>query len=159
MGASLAPYLQRVKTWLLALAAHGMNDESFALTINRYYKAGGSISFFLGAGAMTLIGWLLGSAIGGGAGNFLGDPMVLGLDFAFTGAFIGLLMPQIKGWLNWTVAGVAAVLAIGASQLIPGKWYIIIAALGAAGFGVMMENVEGRNSVNHSRNGSGNLSD
>ncbi|MHB8171363.1 MAG: hypothetical protein ACYDG6_07460 [Thermincolia bacterium] len=125
----------------------------------RYYKSGGSVSYFLGAGAVTLIGWMVGSGIGGGAGNFLGDPMVLGLDFAFTGAFIGLLLPQIKGWLNWIVAGVAAALAIGVSLLIPGKWYIIIAALGAAVCGVMMENVEGRNSANHSRDGSGNLSD
>lgn len=159
MGASLAPYLQRVKTWLLALAAHGMNDESFALTINRFYMAGGSIGYFLGAGAVTLLGWMLASGIGGGAGNFLGDPQAWGLDFAFTGAFIGLLLPQIRGWLNWSVAGVATVLAIAVSLAVPGKWYIIIAALGAAVFGVVMESVEGRSSANHSRDGGSDLSD
>lgn len=159
MGASLAPYLHRVRTWLIALSAHGMNDEAFALTINRFHKTGGSISYFLGAGAVTGVAWMLASGLGGGAGNFLGDPEALGLDFAFTGAFIGLLLPQIKGRLNWSVAGVAAVLAVAASLAIPGKWYIIIAALGAAIFGMVMENVAGGSSVNHNGDGRSNLSD
>ena len=159
MGAALAPYLQRVRTWLLALSAHGMNDEAFALTINRFHKTGGSISYFLGAGAVTGVAWMLASGVGGGAGNFLGKPEALGLDFAFTGAFIGLLLPQIKGRLNWSVAGVAAVLAVAASLAIPGKWYIIIAAFGAAVFGMVMENVAGGSSVNHNRDGRSNLSD
>ncbi|MFZ5631825.1 MAG: AzlC family ABC transporter permease [Bacillota bacterium] len=42
MGASLAPYLSGVKIWKLAFLAHGLNDESYALTISRFQRYGGS---------------------------------------------------------------------------------------------------------------------
>lgn len=159
MGASLAPYLARVKTWKLAILAHVLNDESYALTINRFHRHGGSASYFLGAGVITYSSWVISSALAGAAGNILGDPRRYGLDFAFLGAFIGLLVPQLKNRETWASFLAAAITALLVSQLLPGKWYILIAALLAAATGVVTEIHADRGALHHSGHGGGNLPD
>ncbi|NPV93061.1 MAG: AzlC family ABC transporter permease [Firmicutes bacterium] len=138
MGATLAPYLSRVQPWKLAVLAHLTNDESYAVTIGRFQRHGGSAAFFLGAGTITFSAWLLSSALAGAVGDFIGDPRRYGLDFAFYGAFIGLLVPQLKDRVTWSAFTVAAVVSLVVSLVLPGKWYIIIAALLAslAGLGI-----------------------
>lgn len=159
MGASLAPYLAKVKTWKLAVLAHGLNDESYALTVNRFHRYGGSASYFLGAGVITFLGWVISSALAGAVGNMLGDPKSYGLDFAFLGAFIGLLVPQLKNKETWASFWAAAIVALLVSQMLPGKWYIIIAALLGAVIGVVTETHANRGALHHSGHGGGNLPD
>lgn len=158
MGASLAPYLAGVKIWKLALLAHGLNDESYALTISRFQRYGGSALYFLGAGVITFLGWVASSALAGAVGNVLGDPRRYGLDFAFLGAFIGLLVPQLKNRGAWVSFGTAAIVAILVSQELPGKWHIIIAALLAAAAGAVVEIHEDRGALHNSGHGRSNLS-
>ncbi len=153
MGASLAPYLAGVKPWKLALLAHGLNDEAYVLSITRFQRLGGSATYFLGAGTATFLGWFLSSALAGAVGNLLGDPQRFGLDFAFLGAFIGLLVPQLKGAATWTTFAVAAVTALLASQVLPDRWYIILAALVAASAGVVVESYANRGVVHYRRHG------
>jgi len=159
MGASLAPYLVGVKFWKLAILGHFLNDESYALTISRFQRFGGSAAYFLGAGIATFVGWFFSSALAGLFGNILGDPHQYGLDFTFLGAFIGLLVPQLKDMQSWTAFGVAAVVSLTVAQALPGKWYIIIAALVAATSGVVMETYAYRNSLHNRGNGCRNLPD
>ncbi|MEW6662076.1 MAG: AzlC family ABC transporter permease [Bacillota bacterium] len=139
MGASLAPYLAGVKFWKLAVLAHFLNDESYALTVNRFQQFGGSAAYFLGVGVATFVGWFLSSALAGIMVKGVGDLRVYGLDFAFLGAFIGLLIPQLKDARTWTCFVVAALVALAVIQVLPGKWYILIAALAAGTVGAFME--------------------
>ncbi|MEW6423810.1 MAG: AzlC family ABC transporter permease [Bacillota bacterium] len=159
MGASLAPYLAGVKPWKLVVLAHGLNDESYALTIGRFRRFGGSTAYFLGAGIITFLGWFGSSALAGAVGNIFGDPRRYGLDFAFLGAFLGLLIPQLNSRESRVCCGVAAGVALFASQVLPGKWYIIIAALLAAAAGVVMESCARGNPGRYCRHGRGDLSD
>lgn len=140
MGASLAPYLCGIKPWKLAVLAHGLNDESYALTISRFQRYGGSAAYFLAAGIATFAGWFGSTVVSAAAGNFLGDPKKLGLDFAFYGVFIGLLVPQLKDRPAVAAAVAASVTAVLGARFIPGNWYIILAALSAAVVGMVTEN-------------------
>lgn len=158
MGASLAPYLAGVKVWKLAIMAHGLNDEAYAVTISRFQRYGGSAAYFLGAGAVTFSGWLLSSALAGAVGNILSDSHRYGLDFAFLGAFIGLLVPQLKNAETWAAFGAAALAALIIIRMLPGKWYII-AALIAAMVGVVVETYAGRGALDNCRDGGGYISD
>ncbi|MDW7683707.1 MAG: AzlC family ABC transporter permease [Bacillota bacterium] len=139
MGASLAPYLRDTKPWKLALLAHGLNDESYALTISRFQRYGGSASYFLAAGIATFTGWFGSTVVAASAGNFLGDPKRLGLDFAFYGVFIGLLVPQLKDRPTVAAAVASALTAVLTAKFLPGNWYIILAALTAVAAGVVIE--------------------
>ena len=67
--------------------------------------------------------------MGGLLGNTIQDPSQWGLDFAFTAVFIALLVGLWTGkkdLIPWIVAGVVAVVA---SQILPGKWYILLGGL------------------------------
>lgn len=142
MGATLAPYLSQVHPWKLAILAHLTNDESYAVTIGRFQRYGGSAAYFLGAGIITFSAWFLSSALAGAVGDFIGDPRRYGLDFAFYGAFIGLLVPQLKDRNTWSAFLVSAMVSLVVSLVLPGKWYIIIAALLASLAGLGIENLQ-----------------
>ena len=159
MGASLAPYLAKVKPWKLALLAHGLNDEAYALTISRFQRLGGSAAYFFGTGTATFLGWFFSSALAAVAGSLPGDPQHFGLGFAFLGAFIGLLIPQITGWTSWIVSVIAAVTALFAGQTLQGKWYILVAALVAAATGAVIESYANGDTVDYRRDGRSNLPD
>lgn len=118
---------------------HLVADENWAVTMNRVARAGGPGSptmpgpaHLLGGGICLAAFWHAASAVGHMAGNFLPPPEVLGLDFAFTAVFLALALGLWKGrgdLLPWFVTGITAWLA---AQLLPGKWFVLIAA--AAGF-------------------------
>lgn len=131
MGASLAPYLKNVRPWKLAVLAHGLNDESYALTISRFQRQGGSAAYFLSVGLATFIGWMASTAVASLFGNIIGDPRRYGLDFAFLGVFIGLLVPQLTDHASRVSAVAATITALLAARYLPGNWYIILAAIAA----------------------------
>jgi 4-azaleucine resistance transporter AzlC len=131
MGASLAPYLRRTKPWRLAILAHGLNDESFALTITHFHKNGGNGTYFFAVAIATFVGWFGSTAVSAAFGNFLVDPKKLGLDFAFYAVFIGLLVPQLKDKPTIIAAVAAALTSILTARFMPGNWHIILAALSA----------------------------
>lgn len=138
MGASLAPHLKDTKPWKLAILAHGMNDESFALTSTRFAQTGSSAAYFLAVGIATFIGWFGSTAVSAAAGSFMVDPAHYGLDFAFYGVFIGLWVPQLKDKATLAAALSASLTAVLAAKYISGNWYILLAAAAAVATGMVM---------------------
>ncbi|MEW6244494.1 MAG: AzlC family ABC transporter permease [Bacillota bacterium] len=122
MGASLAPHLKRH-----SLLAYFINDESYAVTITRSRQAGGSAAHLPGAGIVTFSTWVLSTSAQSAIKHLVSEPSRYGLDFAFFGAFIGLLIPQLKDRLSWACFGTSALVALAVSQLLPGKWYVVVA--------------------------------
>ena len=135
MAASLAPRLRHVPPRWLAVLAHGINDESFALTTARHAGRPISGAYFAGSAAAMYGGFYLGVVTGALAGARLPNPYRYGLDFTFPAVFLALVVPQLRDRWGWSVAGIAAALALGGAWLLPGKWYIILAGLGASAFG------------------------
>lgn len=150
MGLSLSPYLKKQKSIWHYLLAFGMVDESYATTISHYQSSEsdqGNPYFMLGSAAGLYVFWAASSVAGGLLGHSIKDPLSWGLDFAMPATFLSLLIPQIKSKRILTVAVAAGVAAVAAYLLIPGKWYIIIATLGATALGTLMEIAgEGRRS-------------
>lgn len=137
MSASLHPWLSRISP----LKAYGslffMVDESWALSLAEMQRGERSASFLIGAGLGVFITWNAGTVLGFTAGELLPPPESIGLDFAFTAMFIGLMALFWKGVSDlppWLVAAAAALLS---EALLPGKWYIVIGGLAGSLAGAM----------------------
>jgi predicted branched-subunit amino acid permease len=60
------------------------------------------------------------------------NPEAYALDFVFVAVFTTLLMSLWRGKQDLAPWFVAAICAILAYQLLPGKWYIVIGGIGGA---------------------------
>jgi 4-azaleucine resistance transporter AzlC len=137
MGAALRPWFRR----LSPLRAYGsvffMVDESWALTMSELTAGGDDGAFMLGAGLALFGSWLAATLLGVTLGGVLRDPASLGLDFAFTAAFIALLTGMWKGHSNLLPWATAALVALAAAHWLPGKWYILLGGLAGSLVGAL----------------------
>jgi 4-azaleucine resistance transporter AzlC len=138
MAASLAPYLARLSRGRLALLAHGVTDESYALTMARFARGPAHPAYFAGSAAATYVAWYVGAAAGGVLGGRIPDPHRYGLDFVFPAVFIAILARTIQAPWQWAVAGVAAGVALAVKGAVGGTWHIAVAGLGASALGVWL---------------------
>jgi predicted branched-subunit amino acid permease len=155
MTATLRPLFEGVPRWRALLAMFFVSDEVWAMTIAQSAKAdstktfllsgdspsqesaAGSAAFMLGAGALAWLSWTGSTVAGRLLGAVIDDPTAYGLDFAFTATFLALLFSMWKGRSNlvpWLAGGAIAIVA---SQLLPGTWYIIAGGLGGSLIGAL----------------------
>ncbi len=106
-----------------------MTDENWALAISRFERGERDGAVMLGGGIVMYLSWVLATVLGYVAGSAVSDPAALGLDFAATIVFAGLLVLLYKGKRDLLPWGVAAVVAIAADRLLPGNWYIILGGI------------------------------
>lgn len=103
--------------WQVLIGVHLTSDENWALmhtTRARGNPAG--YWYLMGGGASLLLTWLVTTVLGVRFAHVLPDPVSIGMDFAFTAAFIAILRNLWRGlgdlW-PWVVsAGGAAALAL-----------------------------------------------
>jgi 4-azaleucine resistance transporter AzlC len=136
-GLSLGPYTKDFKMRQMAFLAHGLTDESFSVSIIRAQSAKFSPRFFLGAGSAIFIPWLLSSLLGFLIGGLITDPSRFGLDFAYIGAFLGLLVAQLNSLDRVLIA-----LMAGGSSIVAAHWLgtsgaVVTGAFVSFLFGVM----------------------
>lgn len=139
MGLSLAPFLRRDKTWVQALLAFGIVDESYVLTTTHWLAQPADKGYMVGTQVALLAVWLLSGWLGARLGPAIGDPRAWGLDFALVATFIGLLVPQVRDNVTLLVALVAGAVAVAGSLVLPGNWYILLAALAALVLALFLE--------------------
>jgi 4-azaleucine resistance transporter AzlC len=138
MAASLAPYVARLSRGRLALLAHGVTDESYAITMARFATHRPHPAYFAGSAATTYVAWWVGAAAGGLLGGRIPDPHRYGLDFVFPAVFIAMLARTIQAPWQWAVAAVAAVVALAVKATLGGTWHIALAGLGASALGIWL---------------------
>ena len=140
MAASLAPYFAHLSRGRLALLAHGVTDESYALTMARFARRPPHPAYFAGSAASTyVLAWYTGAASGGVLGGRIPDPHRYGLDFVFPAVFIAILARTIQAPWQWAVAGRGGAGGARSSRApIGGTWHIALAGLGAAALGVWL---------------------
>jgi 4-azaleucine resistance transporter AzlC len=143
MAASLAPYFAHLPRAHLALLAHGVTDESYALTMARFAGHRAHPAYFAGSAAATYVAWYVGAAAGGMLGGRIPDPHRYGLDFVFPAVFIAILARTIRAPWQWAVAGVAAVVALAVKGAVGGTWHIALAGLGASMLGIWLAPADG----------------
>lgn len=143
MSTALAPSFRETATWQNTLLAYGITDETFAVSSSVLQGRPASPRYIAGLHITAQSSWVVATVIGALAGQMVGDTERLGLDFALTAMFVGLLMPHFRGdgrnarVVAGVVAGLVAVVA--AAYLGLSSWAIIAATLIAATVGVMVE--------------------
>ena len=127
MAATLAPSFRGFRRGWLALIAHFINDESFAVTVARSRPPDACV--YLGSAAAICGAFVAGVAVGVALGGLVERPERYGLDFAFPAVFLSLVAVQLRRSSDWLVAIAAAVLAVMLALVLPGNWHIVVAGL------------------------------
>ncbi len=129
MGAALQPWFAH----LGALRRYGsvffLTDESWALTLDELEHGSHDAAFLLGSGVTCYITWLSATVIGQSLGAAIPNPARWGLDFASYAVFLALLVGMWRGKSSLLPWVVAAVVALVAARLLPGKWYVLLGGL------------------------------
>ena len=140
MAATLAPSFRGFGRLWLALIAHVINDESFAVAAARSHPPDAGV--YLGSAAAIAGSFVGGVVVGTLLGGLVEDPERYGLDFAFPAVFLSLVAVQLRRRSDWLVAVGAAVLALAIVLVLPGNWHIVVAGLAASVAGALILPVE-----------------
>lgn len=129
LSASIGRHMQAFTGWRKYLAVLFLTDESWAMAELKARNGKLTPLYFAGLIVPFYLAWVLSSLGGALVGNTLGDPAVIGLDFAFPAVFIVLIMKFWKGPQTGLILIASAVAAVVTNHYLPGVWYI---AAGAA---------------------------
>ena len=140
MAATLAPSFRGFRRRSLALIAHLINDESFAVAVARSRPPDAGV--YLGSAAAIAGSFVVGVVIGTLLGGLVDDPERYGLDFAFPAVFLSLVAVQLRRRSDWLVAVGAAMLAVGLALVLPGNWHIVVAGVVVSAVGALVLPVE-----------------
>ncbi len=128
MGLGIAPSLRGRITTRIVLAM-STADASWAAasrgdgTFDPWFMAGASIPQYAG--------WVLGTVVGVLIGGALGDPKTYGLDALFPAFFVALLYEEVQGRRKLAAACGGAAIALALTPLLPPGLPILIAAAAA----------------------------
>lgn len=111
-GISIGPYLKGTKIRTLMLAAFSLSDETYGVSIHRFQKQGGDIRYLLGSASLDYCLWQMSVMLGATIGVFSFNTFFIGLDFAFIGTFIGLLVMQIYNRSTLICFGLCAAVSV-----------------------------------------------
>lgn len=144
LSAALAPHLKHLSSWKNIAVGSLLTDETFGVAVNRIHqKKRIQFAWMLGLNITAYLNWLLANIIGGMFGQMIPNPESLGLDYALSAMFIGLLVLQMEerstNKHKMIVAISTAVFVIGISFLFSGYVSVILATLLGATLGVMIE--------------------
>src|SRR4051812_35413776 len=130
-SATLAPFVKHLpQRWIVPLGFM-LTDEAFVISSTHYNEPTDNVNkhwYFFGSEILLYVCWQIFTWIGIFAGTHTPDPTRLGLDFAMSVTFIGMLLPLIKNrpvLASIVVAGVVAAL----TAPMPNKIGLILATL------------------------------
>ena len=121
--------------WQLVLGAHMATDENWALmlaTRARGLQAG--YWFLVGGGACLFVAWNLSTLTGFVFASSIPEPRALGMDFAFTAAFIAIARSLWRGhtdMIPWCVSISVVALSLYTGWL-DSSWALITGGIGGA---------------------------
>ena len=84
---------------------------------------------FWATGLSVFVLWNAATLLGALAGSEVGDPRDFGLDAAAPAAFLAMLAPRLRDRQTWTIAVVAALVALAVVPLVPAGVPVLVAAL------------------------------
>ena len=129
MSASLATKMDGFSSKARFASMLFLADEIWAMAEFRARVARLTPAWFAGLVVPFYLAWVVSGIAGAAAGAFLGDPVVLGLDFAFPAVFIVLVMGFWKGPETGAVLLASGAAAVATQHFIPGVWYIAAGAV------------------------------
>lgn len=132
MGAALQPWFQSLSWKKVYGSLFFMADENWALTLRDLQSGNGRGAFLLGSGLAIWVFWVLSTVVGALVGGAVGDPTEYGIDFMLALIFVALAAELWDGRSSIVPWLVALAVAVVASALVPGQWYILLGGLAAA---------------------------
>jgi 4-azaleucine resistance transporter AzlC len=137
MSSTIACHIGKQSRLMLLALGFELTDESFGVAMCDPSRIEGRPYFLLGLQATTQAAWVTGSLLGALAGALV-DSTAYGIPFALPALFICLLILQLKSATYVVVMLLAGAFALVFKSLLPGNWYIVLAALPSAliGFGL-----------------------
>lgn len=141
--ASLRQELAGRAWWQIALGVHLASDENWALmhaTRSKGMRAG--YWYLIGGGAMLMVVWVSTTTIGVSVAGLIPEPRALGMDFAFTAAFIAILCSLFRGKSDiapWLIAIGSTVLLIHLTGIDPSWALAISGVIGSASAGLLSQ--------------------
>ena len=118
--------------WKRLVAGQWTIDESTAVSLAQSTPALSRLGFWV-TGAGIYVGWNSMTLVGALVGNAIGDVRAYGLDAAAAAAFLGLLWPRIQSKNPATIAAVASVVAVITIPTLPVGIPVVIAAIVGVG--------------------------
>lgn len=131
MAATLAPAFRGFPRGWLAVVAHVLNDESFAIAVARHNPPHPWV--YIGSAAAICVAFLGGVVVGTQVGGLVADPARWGLDFAFPAVFLALVAVQLRRRADWLVVLASAVMAVAIALVLPGNWHIVVTGVAVSG--------------------------
>lgn len=117
------------------VAAQFLTDEAYGVSV----AAGtGSFAFVLGAELSLFLVWNAFTLLGALLGGVLPDPARLGVDFVFPLAFLGLLIPLLRGRTELLVAVLSGAAAWGLARVLPSGLVTLGVGVGGALLGAWL---------------------
>lgn len=123
-----------------AIVAYGITDEIFALSSSKYNGVG--FAYMMGLIALPVLGWTLGTILGGAASSIL--PMAIrdALGIMIYGMFCAIIIPPARKERSILVVVLIAAITSSIFQLLPieigSGFVIILCTLLAAGLGAFL---------------------
>lgn len=139
MSAALSPFMAKWKKWQLSLFSFELTDESFALHSANAAKLNEEKLEAVSLNVTAQISWIAGTVLGIVASNLILDVKPFGIDYALAAMFIGLLVGQCDSLVRVITAAAAGMLATGLYLAGFDQFYVIIATVVAATFGLGVE--------------------
>lgn len=136
MAATLAPSFRTFPRGWLALVAHVLNDESFAVAVARQHPPDPWV--YIGSALAVSGSFLAGVLVGTQLGGLVADPARWGLDFAFPAVFLALVAVQLRRRAEWVIALGSGALALAIALVLPGNWHIVITGLVVSGVAALI---------------------
>jgi len=135
MTASLREELAGRPFWQIALGVHLTSDENWALMHATRGRGGQAGYWYLVGGGTSLIAvWAISTTLGAGFAGLLPDLAAIGLDFAFTAAFILLLRNLWRGRADLAPWALSILTALSVALVLPidPSWALIAGGLAGA---------------------------
>jgi len=134
MSSAIAPHLGNLSPAGVLLVSAELTDESFAVGMTKPETLRGRSLFFIGLQITAHAAWVGGTILGAIFGALI-DGASYGIPFALPALFICLLVIQLKTGIHWLVMAAAAASSLAFRAMLPGNWYIILAAALASALG------------------------
>lgn len=121
--------------WQVLLGAHMATDENWALMLAERAK-GRDVGYWylVGGGLCLLVVWCLSTVTGVFFATSIPEPKALGMDFAFTAAFIAIVRSLWKGrqqLLPWLTSAAVVLTAVASGKVDP-SWALVLGGVAGA---------------------------
>lgn len=134
MAADVAAYIPEATVPQKLVNAFFLTDESYAASSAHFRLQAdphqpGNTAYMRGCGLNIYLFWALSTLLGYLFGNLVPAAVQPAFGFAMAAAFLTMLLPILRDWPTLAAALVAAVTAVCGAVYLPGKWYVLLAAL------------------------------